>query len=1335
MPPTPKEISDNIDKAIDDLNTRWDLGLPRLHGKASAPADESERLAGTCSKLIRFLCFKTDQTTSALREFEGRARQIHSQWVFKPSQERGTLPVLPVTKSLVVRKAGLVRLGDSQRSALLGLLHNVLKESKDNYELAQMSSAFSIQSASTSAVSLATAPTTPVREGVSQRQESFFTPSSSPVNKIGNLHIAPVEPQLKHPLTMSTKRTIGSPNGQNKRQQTLSEFCHFRPASPPLPEARNLQVPDPMSFETAVSPAASSVFSVAEGENAGRKSNDTSMVSSQDEDSQDLFPTQDYNEIFDDEEFSTSFNELSKTTSPFDPTDLNSNGPFIKQAILPSDVPFWYCWELHRLAPDLGLKPIELYRSFGEIHKKTPVASEEFWHKVKEVCRAKAVRPLPQKSDLPSWIMQNNNYMDVKTNKVAHFTAALDWNEDSSQGLLKLRLNALQLVQSTRFHRKFGADRFLALNGPPFMLPDKLWSLSSKNLPLYDKVIDFLASGSHFIAGRSWRVCFIEEVKGRTRRTKAEPRRSRIILFAETGFDIVPRPLLNLNVADLKVDGQHQNITRQGLMQWHMPLNANSNSMDLKLFSRWSIGFSRTTPTIELQRHEFLYRDDELGDLPGDGSERKVMNDGCALMSYPLAKAVWAAYGGEGEPPSAVQGRISGGKGLWLVDYQNKYTPVSDRGYWIEISESQLKIKPHPRDRHDADADATLRTFEVLKYASECKQAHLNIQLINILEDRGVLRSVLQEALQLDVQSFSSTLTEAMNDPRYLRLWMQEHAPSSRLEAKKVLGSFPANHKEQMKLLLESGFHPRTCQKLIANAYRLLSDYMTDYMDKMWIQIPHSTAVFCAPDPLGVLAPGEVYLGSSSSITHPVTGLRENTLEGLELLVARNPAHLASDMQKCRAVYKHELRHYKNVILFPQRGTVPLASLLSGGDYDGDVVTCIWDPEIVRHFCNTDVLQMPTETECDMVQRSEPISAIFNVGRPLDEAFEEYFRKCIAFNARSNLLGSCAAEHEKLIYALSQKRHPNKLTHSGAVKLAALAGFLVDSTKQGWDLTETMWHEIRARASGSSRLQDPAYKDDTPRRQPGPYLNVVDYLKFDVAQALKEQVLREFGGLDKDQKVLKYDRDLSRHWLHWSSAIEEDRKRKRREARYQSAPDTSNTTGSPHQEVEARAMTDLEKLTDLLEGTHGLLDQIKDLDAQWSRLVPQMGPDPTPSEGMDWSKYSIAVETVYEKFRDIQPKRLDHELYRRYEAEKDQPFSDWVLLKASCYIWWCARKAFSQPGCGGIQIVVSEIHDLYKVDAKFARALLEGCRGDGADEENAVDEEYLMDDDVGLEMD
>lgn len=1048
------------------------------------------------------------------------------------------------------------------------------------------------------------------------------------------------------------------------------------------------------------------------------------MISSLAEASQDLFPTQVLDDIMEDAEFRTSFNQACIATSRDNPTDLISNTPFKQQATLPSNVSFWVSWEVHRAASVLGLLPIDLHKQIEESCKSEKLSFEALWNLVKQRCREKPRQAMPLKSELQSWTTVDNLYEDAKSNRVVYLTGTLDWSDDLSKGLFTFRLNEIHLEQSCRLHRKFGADRFVVISAPVFsILPAKVRALDQDVVPLNDKIMDFLATKQHFIAGRWWRVCFVEPDKTKSRERKQHPPRLKIVLFAESGYDMGPQlSLRHLNISELKVGGRHPKIRLEDLTNWHMPIKDNLHSSNLKSFARWSIGFSKTTPTIELQPHEFQYlRDPEEG---------PIMNDGCALMSYPLARAIWTAYDGEGEPPSAVQGRIAGAKGLWIVDYENKYVGVSNRGYWIEVSDSQLKIKPHPRDC--LDADRMQRTFEVLKYAGECREGHLNTQLISILEDRGVPREVLKDALESDTKSFSNSLWDAMKDPKALRLWMQEHSKASRSEAKRLLGSFPDGHREQMMLLLESGFHPRHCYKLIKNASKILGDYMTRYVERLWIRLPQSTVVFCAPDPRGVLAEREVYIGFSERKQHPKTDMLDDVLNNVDVLVARNPAYLASDMQKRRAVFKPELRQYKNVILFSTKGTTPLASLLSGGDYDGDTCSVIWDEEFVRHFEDVNPPQLPTEEECGMNQESKPLSDIFIEGRSEQEAMDDFLLGCVTFNARSTLMGMCSAEHEKLVYFLSlkQKTQPTKMSHQGTVKLAALAGYLVDSHKQGWSLSDKAWHDLRRAASGRFQLQEPAFKrGTTPQRRDGSCINVIDYLKFDVAMSQQEQILSTWEKLMKDTGT--YDIVLSGYWKQVDEMADLEKLAKD----MQLGPKGSVPT-----------------LADMLKGDDGLETQITLVKDLWAKLAAQNGVGSTPGEWNDLQKFSTIVHPVFERFKAIEPKNVDHELRRRFEEERAQnhPFPYWSLLKASClhlkvcskwsfpeWVWYvagrelCQLKALAHANKGGeVRIVTGEMMDIVKIDSKYTRSLLAGTAVD-VQEVDVTDEDVYVDADDG----
>ena len=217
MATTPQYTSWRIGQTIDSLNAQWDLGLPRLHGIDADRADEKGLVAERCSKRIRFLCYKTDNIDTLLADFNGRARQIHSEWIFKPSQERGTLPVLPQTKSLVQRdflskqKSGVVQLSDTQRLRLQQLLFQILDE---NYELAKLTRSFSTEQRSTK--SFTTAPTTPEKQTKARKQERVIKGSRRAVGTSETIirkasPITSEEPQLKNPMTKSSKRTLGSP--------------------------------------------------------------------------------------------------------------------------------------------------------------------------------------------------------------------------------------------------------------------------------------------------------------------------------------------------------------------------------------------------------------------------------------------------------------------------------------------------------------------------------------------------------------------------------------------------------------------------------------------------------------------------------------------------------------------------------------------------------------------------------------------------------------------------------------------------------------------------------------------------------------------------------------------------------------------------------------------------------------------------------------------------------------------------------------------------------------------------------------------------------------------
>lgn len=101
------------------------------------------------------------------------------------------------------------------------------------------------------------------------------------------------------------------------------------------------------------------------------------------------------------------------------------------------------------------------------------------------------------------------------------------------------------------------------------------------------------------------------------------------------------------------------------------------------------------------------------------------------------------------------------------------------------------------------------------------------------------------------------------------------------------------------------------------------------------ILIPKSRLLFGVCDAWGVLREGECAV----KITMDGDG-QPRALQGMEILVTRNPCLHPGDLQKFKAVARDELAHLVDCIVFPTRGKRPAADLMSGGDLDGDTCKC-----------------------------------------------------------------------------------------------------------------------------------------------------------------------------------------------------------------------------------------------------------------------------------------------------------------------------------------------------------------------------------------------------------
>jgi hypothetical protein len=889
---------------------------------------------------------------------------------------------------------------------------------------------------------------------------------------------------------------------------------------------------------------------------------------------------------------------------------------------------------------------------------------------------------LPEKGSTEAWTSATGTFQDPSQRNAVILSGKLRWSESAGPDLFDLQLNPLKLAESCRFHRKYGPDRFMVLTLPP--LNQSLQKHSKEDEVAFpQRVTTWLLDTSHQIAGRVWKAYYVEFVKQGKRR-----RRNRLCYLDDNDRSDLKKAekeqwtykvyLFAVDGIDFSTQGSHSaintgsSVTRcpiqiEQFLSWHIPIAENLKSTDCKAFQRFRLGLTQTIPSVVLRRQEFTHFKNIC-----KSDKDKVMNDGCARISKSLGREIAQKIGLE-TIPSVFQARIGGAKGLWMVDTDDNMradypAQMAGRNFCVEVTDSQLKIEPHPKD--DMRGDELQRMFEVVDYSIPLHTATLNKQFLSILDDRGVPRDVLKQMLLADNKIFHQGLFDVVDNPLLLRDWIATNKLSLRgLDEIRYLGGFPEAIDEQIILLLESGFSPRDTPILHERLQGFLKRNIDRYLNKMQVRVPLSTSLFCIADPFGCLEPNEIHVGFSERWDDLENNFSENELNGVEVLVGRSPALLPSDIQRRKAVFRDQLRHFKDVAVFSTKGDVPLADLLSGGDYDGDRIWLCWNQKIVQHFLNADV---PAETalsavELGMEEKSVKLSEIFHTNRntPAASEADNFFRNCFTFNLIPSFLGTCSAEHEMVVYDNGSLSHPK------AIRLATLAAHLVDSNKQGYLLTERAWQRIQAGISPHKRMP-PAYKDEGHeyRKQEK---NIIDFLKFWVARPEMDATIATFHKLYPRETSREVDTALNGLWL----------------------------------KVERQAS---ELLKPVLSA---IAKDVKNVMVEWGR---SMCPD---SESNDGNSFGQKVAKFYEDFRNIRPQQVQHKWSSRWADEEEEEFSHFRFLRASC-LWVMSKGGKVAWNLAGEELcrlhlkatgkrnraIESGMYNSYKPDKSFIKKIM-----------------------------
>ncbi|KAG1760381.1 RNA dependent RNA polymerase-domain-containing protein [Suillus occidentalis] len=587
------------------------------------------------------------------------------------------------------------------------------------------------------------------------------------------------------------------------------------------------------------------------------------------------------------------------------------------------------------------------------------------------------------------------NWYGGKIQQVAHVVKA-----GSS---FRLELDKPEIRRSYRFSRFLGSRRILQIRVPASLTYDT-------------KVLKFLESSKFVLCGRVYVPFHAKE--------------GSVYLF-ETNENIDRQTNLG--------DGDGHRLTLYEFVQWHNPLRLNLKQPISKWSTRWTLGLSTSVPTIEFAPENIFFSDDQF------------MTDGCGFISGAALTAIMRVIQYPGRP-TAVQGRIAGAKGMWVLHPDPQYQ-VADGPPKIWIRNSQNKI------------NYTLVNLE-----------HNDVPI-------GVLKELMADGLHNEVRQ----LTEWNGPDSMLVVWRaveragrvvtcrlrrriagqaralglgqlrpNEESGDEIDDGDDVALGQPNSLHEYVLELLQAGFHPLKFDLLFCKLQSVVTLVLDDYVKNCHIPVKESLEAYIIPDPYDVLEEGQIHFRSSQLITDPESGTHMDIITGPVLVTA---------------VSHPKLANYFDIVIFPVKGKRSLASYLGGGD----TVALVWSKNLVENFNTAPLCETPVNLRNDFEREVEHLLYFDQrVSKLSDKEAQTAFQKVLLLGLAETKRGLYSGFHDAAVYR-------DGYDSAAAVRLAYMFTTCLDASKTG----------LRAdrKAFGSRK---PYYKlavlkkSDSPREDPLP---------------------------------------------------------------------------------------------------------------------------------------------------------------------------------------------------------------------------------------------------------
>ncbi|KAF9225222.1 hypothetical protein BS17DRAFT_794858 [Gyrodon lividus] len=597
------------------------------------------------------------------------------------------------------------------------------------------------------------------------------------------------------------------------------------------------------------------------------------------------------------------------------------------------------------------------------------------------------------------------------------------------------------------------------------------------------------------------------------------------------------------------LDGDQFRISLKGFVDWHNPFHLNSNQPISKWSTRWALGLSTSVPTLEFGADNIIFIEDECvtpQDWTGKAPAEKVLTDGCGWINGSALTQIMRIMKYDSRP-TAVQGRIGGSKGMWIL-HPEPLEQVADGPAKIWVRESQTKIKLN-------QLGPSQRIFDLLAPSRVTCPSRLSAQLLINLSHNGVPHQVLKELMALGLKDEIHQLTDWDQPHSMVVVWKaieraghvimgrvrRQLAGQARAlglgqlrpadgqagdeekeldddddEATQLLDA--SSHKqysgqpltlhESALELLQASFHPLKLDLLFNKLESILTLVLDDYVEKFHIPVSESCEAYIIPDPYGVLEEGEIHFRSSEMITNPTTGAQSDIITGY-VLVSRSPTRLPSDVQKVKAVSHPKLSNYFDVIVFPIKGTQSLASYLGGGD----TVMLTWCKALVENFRSPPLTKAPEGLKQEFEREVEYVRDFDKRASKLPpKQAQQAFQKVLLLGLAETRVGLYSKFHDAAVFTTCLDASKTGLR----VKIPVF-----DRDRQQWGSNKPWysWKLEQAKAIKSNG-QTPS------KRQAAPF--ILDVL-VEEGEKLRKQFLGDYRKL-KDTRRDMEDCDLTKPW-------------------------------------------------------------------------------------------------------------------------------------------------------------------------------------------------------------